>query len=414
MSELDPLATGKPSLGLTFSGKGRDVRLDRVIFRNHQATRTSKWRDHFVWTTAVQAMALLFVKHARSRTCGESLQGELSGHGGSPASSLDYAISKGTGLTWLTEMFGTFEAEARTRTVATTMFARQNSNRTDKSRPVRITVNSNFLKPSQIEIVWNSRQPVSDEELAELEDALSAALFQSSALELPDLPPEKGEQPQTFHDIYREIWTAPIILEQKIERSRQLLGTASPRPYIDLLYSIRATVDAGHNAELDFEIAVCNCGERPLERKRHNFWFAYPQATPFPPIKCSGTETATVHTDDPTRKTVFINFGEPIPPGGVHLYRFGFAASAMFRNPRYWEFEADTITNDFILYVTQEGPRRVRETKVVRASEVSPEVIDPLAFIIEWGRGITMNWHLPFPETGSMYRFKWEVDGAEE
>src|SRR4051794_20276973 len=96
------LSDQKASVTLAFSGRNSEVRLEQVLFSNHLGTHQvnsadGAWRPQgsFAWTAAVQSMCLLLVRSAKSVFDPHSPPVELSGGKGSPATSLDNAISKG-------------------------------------------------------------------------------------------------------------------------------------------------------------------------------------------------------------------------------------------------------------------------------------------------------------------------------
>jgi hypothetical protein len=117
----------------------------------------------FQWTTAVKALSVLFIRIAMSEQ-NESLRNMncLSGHKGSLASSLDYALSKQP--QWLQEMFGMGSYG--------TVYARRLILRTNAERkrpgPVILGLNTIVLKPENIRIFWNNEPVASFEALSKL------------------------------------------------------------------------------------------------------------------------------------------------------------------------------------------------------------------------------------------------------
>lgn len=101
----------------------------------------------FQWTSAVQAMALLFVRYELERLSGNQapmavIQGEL----GSAALSLDYALSKQP--VWLLEMFG---VDSAGRSLLRRVIRRTNPEH-KRPGPVVLSVNMGFLEPCAIRV----------------------------------------------------------------------------------------------------------------------------------------------------------------------------------------------------------------------------------------------------------------------
>ena len=97
--------------------------------------------ETFQWTNAVQGIAILAL---RSAATGSAI---IQGHSGSPASTLDYAISKGP--LWLLDLFGT---DAAGNSFAKRLFRRSNPER-KRAGPVTVGFNENVLKPGDITIM---------------------------------------------------------------------------------------------------------------------------------------------------------------------------------------------------------------------------------------------------------------------
>lgn len=117
----------------------------------------------FQWTAAVKAMAALFIRVVIADSDEKrSKIKSLVGHKDSPASSLDYALGKQP--CWLQEMFGVGNHG--------TVYARRIILRVNPERkrpgPVIVGVNSNVLRPSNIEIRWNGELVTSIEVLLRL------------------------------------------------------------------------------------------------------------------------------------------------------------------------------------------------------------------------------------------------------
>jgi len=95
----------------------------------------------FQWTSAVRAVALLALRAAISPQCAR-----ISGGAGSPASSLDYALSKQP--LWLLDLFG---CDRTGVSYARRIFLRTNSER-KRPGPVVVALNDVYLPSSSIGI----------------------------------------------------------------------------------------------------------------------------------------------------------------------------------------------------------------------------------------------------------------------
>ena len=111
----------------------------------------------FQWTVAVQALSIFFARCV----CASPAARRLAGHEGSPAASLDYAISKEP--IWLIEMLG---ADRTGCALARRLLRRTNPNR-KRPGPVVLSLNENLLKVECIRLIIDGEQ-AGPEEAAEL------------------------------------------------------------------------------------------------------------------------------------------------------------------------------------------------------------------------------------------------------
>ena len=177
-------------MNLWFTG-GKDPELDHVEFVNSEGTsfvnsrgghssqarvssrvtktdKPSKPTGTFSFTAAIQSLAILLVRHAAAAETGETYC--LEGHAPAPATSLDYALDKKETL-WMGEMFG-WSAEDPDKAFLTKLIRRENSGSKSPSRPVRLSIKSSLLQPSQVS-VFVDHVPVQDaQSLIELSKGL--------------------------------------------------------------------------------------------------------------------------------------------------------------------------------------------------------------------------------------------------
>ena len=394
---------------LAFSGHSQNVRLDEVIFSNHHGQRRTFWGKNpqeprtFGWSRAVKSMSLLIVQAAKHAVSSDASRPILSGGRDSPARSLDNAISRKHGLRWLSDMFGLL---GKDDTVAKTLFVRQNSNLTDDSRPVEVSVNPLFLPYSNISILRDGREVSGEAALGHLEEDLLLLLIR---IDQPtaSLPVEEVAPPvPSFHARYRELWQGSLEMREKIFRTRQLIANAGAPPVLNLLQFMRVKVTSAHIAEFEAEFLICNCQEVPLYKRLHYYWFSE-LSNPFD-IKASGSETIEMVHDDPNVKRWFVEFNPPVQPGELRLYRFSFRCSNAFMKA-FWDTNITAVTNRVIFHLTQETERATSNPGIERFSDTGYQPIEDLGAMVHcWERGIALNWSCDFPQPGTI-RTRWKI-----
>lgn len=147
----------------------RSMPLDvpRVTVRG-KTSGASRHAGSFQWTAAVRALCVLFVKAAIAKAeSGE--EPHLTGAHGSPAASLDYAISKQP--TWIVDMFG---SDSLGRCAIQRLLDRTNPER-KRPGPVTIGFKPTILMDSRIEVLLDDNPISSTAALRDLLDRLSAS-----------------------------------------------------------------------------------------------------------------------------------------------------------------------------------------------------------------------------------------------
>ena len=416
---LAPVSATKPSVTLKFEGTGRDVRLEEMIFygyngilESHRGKTTKAAMRVFRWGPGVRSMCLLFAKCARAASDPLASDVKLVGGERSPANSLDVAVAKSSELGWMSDMFGTSE---NGETVAKILFGKKNSYRKHKSQPVQVWVNTDYLPHDNIKILRDG-VTLAAKELALLEEDIAADLMRSPLLDTAVTTTPRiedgGNQAETFYDLYREIWEGADSLQDQILKTREFLGTATPRQYLLLLYKMRIVADEKGNADVEVDVRVCNWGLAPLERVRHEFRFDTPQPIPFG-VFAPGQESLRVVHDDAHYKSFFVEFAKPLDSGATQHYQFAFPVSTQFKLPK-WDFYLKS-TNHILFDFVQATSQRIAAASVERVSDSGKEVltrVSPVA--VNWGSGIAVTLHLPFPEAGSVYRITWPFHTSEE
>ncbi len=129
----------------------------KVVAVRRKAVNVEPDIGSFQWTAAVKALSCLIVKSAAE--LGDTW---ISGEAGSPAASLDYAISKPT--SWIVDMFG---REQSGRPSAQFAFRRENSER-KLPGPVRIALARGLHEPEGVQIFLDNRVLTSRDTLAGL------------------------------------------------------------------------------------------------------------------------------------------------------------------------------------------------------------------------------------------------------
>ena len=124
----------------------------------------------FRWTPAVQALSILLVKHASSnltRSNGHANgYAELAGEQGSPAASLDYAITKQNA--WVLDMFG---VDYDGSPILKSLLRRHNSER-KRPGPVILSIDSSMLEVSDVVVFQGNKKVSSKQELRQLAKSL--------------------------------------------------------------------------------------------------------------------------------------------------------------------------------------------------------------------------------------------------
>ena len=119
----------------------------------------------FQWTSALKGLALLFLKHAAGKE-----RFMLTGGAGSPACSVDFAISKQP--RWVEEVFGT---DKQGISLLRRFVVRKNSNR-KRPGPVSIGLSSSPLSRVSISVSVNGRPMHDKEELNSLAELLASQI----------------------------------------------------------------------------------------------------------------------------------------------------------------------------------------------------------------------------------------------
>lgn len=123
----------------------------------------------FQWSSAVRALSclmLLSASWAKRSKADIDYPPRLQGDKRSFASSLDYALGKQPN--WLLDMFG---VSARGQAYARRLILRSNPERR-RAGPVTLSLNTNFLKPQNIQVFWDREEITSWQELESLADRI--------------------------------------------------------------------------------------------------------------------------------------------------------------------------------------------------------------------------------------------------
>lgn len=139
--------------------------IPRVTVRG-KTSGAARHAGSFQWTSAVRALCVLFIRAAISKVDSAEVP-LLTGAHGSPAASLDYAISKQPG--WLVDMFG---SDSFGRCVAQRLLDRTNPER-KRPGPVAIGIKPMVVSESRIDVFLDGKPVSSAEALKELLSGLS-------------------------------------------------------------------------------------------------------------------------------------------------------------------------------------------------------------------------------------------------
>ncbi|RIL07274.1 MAG: hypothetical protein DCC75_10145 [Proteobacteria bacterium] len=147
----------------------------------------------FQWSAALQGLCLLLLG-ARINLGGDA---SISGQRGSPASSLDYALTKGT--SWLRDLFG---SDSRGNLLAQRLIKRSNTE-CKKGGEVKLALNQEFLSRSNVRIYLNGKRIDSEEKLLEIERAILSGWRPKAKPRRQDKPEAQGPS-VSWSEILRE------------------------------------------------------------------------------------------------------------------------------------------------------------------------------------------------------------------
>ena len=123
----------------------------------------------FSWSPAVRALCMLLVRGASvAKSSQSSPTAYIEGSHGSPASSLDFAISKQPN--WVFDLFG---CDERGNAYIRRLFVRTNPER-KRPGPVRIALNNYFLPPPCISVTVDGGELCSEKVLASLASTIES------------------------------------------------------------------------------------------------------------------------------------------------------------------------------------------------------------------------------------------------
>lgn len=182
-----------------FAGAGSSCELIETLFihpvigeerRCIRGKRSGAYKGYatFQWTKAVQGLSLFVIEAAIRKY--RSGQGPLLvGCNGSFASSLDYAIDKQT--SWLYDMFGW---DSKGAGLSRKLLLRSNPGQR-MAGPVAVSLNLNFLEPSNITVLYNY------EELSSLEALTTLKARVLEHVGAPDNLPSLTELIESNHSL---------------------------------------------------------------------------------------------------------------------------------------------------------------------------------------------------------------------
>lgn len=123
----------------------------------------------FQWSPAVRALCVLLIKAKEAAVSQREQAPILQTNARGAISALDYAL--GRSAQWIIDFFG---SDSAGRPIARRVLTRTNPER-KRPGPLAITLNEKFLRPHQIEIIWDEKPVSSAESLAELDRLLVEA-----------------------------------------------------------------------------------------------------------------------------------------------------------------------------------------------------------------------------------------------
>lgn len=195
--------------------------------------------ETFTWTAGVQALCLFFARSLAVAAVAEELEcseAALSGETGTPAASLDYALSRQSN--WLMDMFG---CDASGTVLARRFIHRVNPER-KRPGPVELRLNTGFLPFAAVSLYVGERKLSEPQELLALAEKISAAFGKkkgrvgqpsagrapTEAEQEPVSLPSDAEYPWPFHE-QQNRFALVRILEQELSEILQRVNIFSRR-----------------------------------------------------------------------------------------------------------------------------------------------------------------------------------------
>lgn len=392
----------------------------------------------FQWTPAVHAMSILFAQVAAWREDATRFETDFSmplpileGEANTPASSLDYALSKQPH--WLTDMFG---CDSDGNANARLLFTRINPER-KRAGPVSIQLSQKSLRNLQVEAIVDGRTIRDYRELKKLADGLRGNWKNSSVAATKGFigsPPEadliaKAVRENTekcpssminlVHEEYTRIWESSSNEEEALKKTHDSIASLWGRLiYISQHFDIEILNPDG-DAVVIANLTVANIGRVPTCGNFFEWEFEnteYSDQVEFFANDSEGLSLNISILDNYSGfKRIYCHFNKPVPPFQKLYFQLGFRAKGLFAkgmslNSHFWEVFIYRPNNEISMTVRHVKGKKFKGCYLVNSIKNDEFVIVP-SFEQELdfdSKEASFFWKRKFPLLGTRYRVYWE------
>lgn len=438
-------------LDLDFVDSG-SLQLSRVIFSGLCETgrvsvcgeNTAPYRmaNPFHWVPAVQAMSILLLRTAAwlndsSKRNNEALPA-LRGEGSTPASSLDYALSKMP--SWLAEMFGRDEDS---NLIALALFKRENPERKQLG-PVTVSVDSNAAQHLAINIRVNDRPVTNPHEMAAMATAIGI-MWQAPAEIMKEFKPEREpEKPSkwmpTGSDIgvlqsdsnaatawlmnqFAEIWheVDDESFDRAVARSGDLFATHNLKALVCLdRESLIDIINERGDANISYSINILNLTGAPVLGRKFHVWYAGPTELPAERIEAISGNGEKLKIDllnnNSQGFSFYCWFPSPLLPLQTCEVSYSYFSSRRFSPDHtssvfHWALATPLLTNKLSFQLSHRRGKSLKGVRISKERRNGGTLLpaSPHLEINDDAEVASVSWRWEEPTWGDVFQTCWEV-----
>ena len=428
---------GIPQLDrLVFTGLGES---ERVSVRGREVP-SYRAANSFLWTAAVQAMTILLLRVAawkkESTEAGRDSVPVLVGDGGTPASSLDYALSKMPN--WLADMFGFDEAGIPNSRV---LFRRQNPER-KHAGPVVVSLCDQAIRNLAIRVFVNKDELSASAEQRRLSERIELnwtqpkAVVRNSDAENPQSQPRdlvpwvssiSGANASQFllqRDLlrrYTKIWTnvSDDTSPDAISATKKLFEASDVKTVICLDRSAEIEiVNPEGDARVEFSLGLLNLTDHWIRGHSYASKFDHPTTLVTEDIRGRLADGSPCQLDIRENTSDRLSFGylfpRPLEPAQslrvtISFFRRGLFACGVSEDCHSWDIVVPMLTNKIRFAVSHHKRKPLNGVQVLR------ETLD--GFIIQEAPDVEIEsdlekacilWSWEKPTIGGSFRTFWD------